>query len=77
MKILLVNMISISISIKDVFKTKDKQRQAIDTFIARSTLRTALHQGSGAYYGSSMLDTSTPAPGGAWERIGLPSIVAL
>ena len=65
------------IPIIDVFKTKEKQKQAIDTFIARSTLRTALLEGSGAYQGSSILDTSTPAPGGAGERIGLPPIVAL
>ena len=56
----------------DMFSVPDKQKLAIQTFILRSKLRTALLEGQGAYQGSTILDTSTPAlEGGAGERIGL------
>ena len=59
-------------SFSDIFATLDHQKQAIKTFIKRKNTRVALLEGLGAYQGSSILDTSTPAlEGGAGERIGL------
>ena len=58
----------------DIFKQVVQQKQAVKTFIARKNIRTALLEGPGAYQGSAILDTSTPAPaGGAGERSGLDS----
>ena len=55
-----------------MFSVPDKQKLAIQTFILRSKLRTALLEGQGAYQGSTILDTSTLAlEGGAGERRGL------
>ena len=64
-------------TISSVFKTVDQQKPAIQTFIERTKVRAALIEGSGAYQGSKILDTSTPAAaGGAGERIGPLLLVA-
>ena len=56
----------------DIFVTVVQQKQAIKTFIKRKNTRSALLEGLGAYQGSTILDTSTPAlEGGAGERSGL------
>ena len=62
-----------SARVSDMFETTLQQQRAVSTFIKRNSVRTALIEGSVAYQGAKVLDTSTPASaGGAGERIGLP-----